>query len=477
MKRSRILLGSAVLACSVAGWNTATPPVDVRADLLARAAGLDLSVERLAALIGPSAVAANRQNVAATVELWVNYHLLGYALAHGDSLTGDDKLADTAMWEKVLEARVQRLYNVVSTTFPGPDTTNLELRYASGREWMDAQHILFMMPEGGAGLSQRKQDSIRAHAEEVLRKVTSANFGAMAQQYTEEPGARGKKGDLGMFPPAPGPGSMLPEFEAGIRALKPGEISPRLVQTTYGYHIIRRYPLSEVKREFIAALSSVSEPAQQAAYLAKLRAGVGVTYRPGAMAKIKEVAMSQAPDVAKRDRTVIASWTGGEFTAGRLAQWLDVLPREKQIPARMAGSADSIVRRLFGTLVDRELLNNEANKRGITLDAAELRDIRGAFVTMVNTASSGLRINTKSLEEDARTLAGREQLAALRVDQALEAVLVSGGQNFVEIPAELGNALRSRYPARVNYAEVDRAVQRATAVRTALDSTRAKKGS
>ena len=58
-------------------------------DVVARAESQELSVTRVSELLGKAKlpVPVSRDNVGIVSDLWVNYQLLGYAAAHGDSLT------------------------------------------------------------------------------------------------------------------------------------------------------------------------------------------------------------------------------------------------------------------------------------------------------------------------------------------------------------------------------------------------------
>ncbi|AOY75507.1 peptidylprolyl isomerase [Clostridium formicaceticum] len=71
-------------------------------------------------------------------------------------------------------------------------------------------------------------------AKEVLQKIEEGeDFIALAAQYSTEPGAAERGGDLGYF----GRGEMVTEFEEAAFALEPGEVSD-IVETRFGYHII-----------------------------------------------------------------------------------------------------------------------------------------------------------------------------------------------------------------------------------------------
>lgn len=72
-------------------------------------------------------------------------------------------------------------------------------------------------------------------AKKILERVKAGeDFNKLAVEYSIDPSAKDNRGDLGYF----GAGVMVPEFEMAAFSLEPGEIS-NLVQTDYGYHIIK----------------------------------------------------------------------------------------------------------------------------------------------------------------------------------------------------------------------------------------------
>ena len=79
----------------------------------------------------------------------------------------------------------------------------------------------------------------KSQAEKILVQAlkTGANFQTLALKYTQDSGDNGMGGDLGFLTR----GQLVPEFEiVCFDKLKVGEIYKELVQTQFGYHIIRK---------------------------------------------------------------------------------------------------------------------------------------------------------------------------------------------------------------------------------------------
>ncbi|MGI8508461.1 MAG: peptidylprolyl isomerase [Gemmatimonadaceae bacterium] len=90
----------------------------------------------------------------------------------------------------------------------------------------------------------------RVKAESLLVALKKgANFEEMAKRESMDPGTKNVGGDLGWNRRGSG---LVPEFEAMMFALRPGELSP-VIKTSFGYHIIRvdRVQPAEVKASHI----------------------------------------------------------------------------------------------------------------------------------------------------------------------------------------------------------------------------------
>ena len=77
---------------------------------------------------------------------------------------------------------------------------------------------------------------VKTKADEVLQRAKNGeDFAALAKEFSEDPGSK----DKGGLYENTAQGTMVPEFEQAALALEPGQIAPNLVETKYGYHIIK----------------------------------------------------------------------------------------------------------------------------------------------------------------------------------------------------------------------------------------------
>ena len=442
-----------VIACD--GFKEA---MTAHVDVAARAGSQELSVTRLAELLGASKIPLRRDVVQTVADMWVNYQLLARAAAHNDSLN-QAEVIDEAMWPAMTNTRIKKFYDIVAKSWASTDTAGNAAAYASGK-LLAARHILFNAPPGESPAA----DSALRKAQSVRAQLTSANFADMATKYNQ-PQAAGPGGDLGVFPKE----QMVAEFGNALAALKPGEIS-QPVRSQFGYHIIRRSTYDEVKDQFAAMNNQGAQRTGESLYVAKLNETAKVVVKPNAPAVVKAIAAS--PDAYRDDKTVIATSIMGDFTAARAAKWITAFPNPQQLRQQIQQAPDSAMPDFVKAVVRNDLLLRQADSAKITLDTNEVNEIRRAFVGMVANTWSGLNISPNRLADSAKTVAERERLAAARVNDYMERLLTKDEQ-FVPIQPTLESALHAKYDYKVNAAGVDRALERAQRIRAVADSTKA----
>lgn len=143
-----------------------------------------------------------------------------------------DMMEEILMSQKVLDALAEQFV-------PTDDPEELA-KFIEGNkmyfEQVTAQHVLInTVDEAGNPLPEDKLKEARAKADEVLEKVLAGeDIGALAKEYSEDPGSKDNNGEY-TFPR----GQMVPEFEEAAFNGEEGKVYPELVETAYGYHIVK----------------------------------------------------------------------------------------------------------------------------------------------------------------------------------------------------------------------------------------------
>jgi parvulin-like peptidyl-prolyl isomerase len=81
----------------------------------------------------------------------------------------------------------------------------------------------------------------RAKAEEILNRAKSGeDFAKLANEFSEDPGNTNAKGEKqgGLYENV-AKGKMVPAFEEAALSLEPGQVATNLVETDFGFHIIK----------------------------------------------------------------------------------------------------------------------------------------------------------------------------------------------------------------------------------------------
>jgi protein-disulfide isomerase len=114
---------------------------------------------------------------------------------------------------------------------PSAPTTSSSVRYG-------AKHLVVMYAgsmRAPAGVTRTQAEAL-VRAQEARQKIKSgALFEDIVAQYSDEPGAGARGGDLGTF----SRGAMVPQFQSAVENLQVGEVSG-VVETPFGYHVIWR---------------------------------------------------------------------------------------------------------------------------------------------------------------------------------------------------------------------------------------------
>lgn len=101
----------------------------------------------------------------------------------------------------------------------------------------EASHILIKtIDDNYETLSDKEIEEARVRAQEILnRALAGEDFAELAKTYSED-GSAQDGGELGYF----GLGEMVEAFEDAAFSLNVGEITTELIQTEFGFHIIKK---------------------------------------------------------------------------------------------------------------------------------------------------------------------------------------------------------------------------------------------
>lgn len=176
----------------------------------------------------------------------------------------ESQVGDSA---KATEADAKKFYDENPQQFERP-------------EQVAASHILFMIPEGAPEAEvKKKEEAAKAALEKAKATKTDEEFNALAKELSEEPGAKERGGDLGLFSKE----MMVPEFADAAFAAKVGEVVGP-VKSQFGYHVIKvtdrkdagKMTFDEVKAPLVEELGNMKQQEAVMNVVSKVRADAKV---------------------------------------------------------------------------------------------------------------------------------------------------------------------------------------------------------
>src|SRR2546423_10030768 len=203
---------AALAASTLAGCSGLKDALNAHTDWVARGGNAELTVTKLAALLGKSRAPVRKDIAKSMANVWVDYQLLGYAAAHNDSLN-DPKTIDEVMWPAIANMKARKWYQIVSKSWGVEDTAAARRQWEAG-QILAAEHILLLTQ----GMNETQKADVKKKADALRTRVTAANFAATARASSQDQGSARNGGSSGAFaagPKGPGVGETLVDFETG----------------------------------------------------------------------------------------------------------------------------------------------------------------------------------------------------------------------------------------------------------------------
>lgn len=450
----------AVLAL-LSGCDALRDAFSPRAEVAARANDETLTVERLAEMAGGGKqVPLELPAISRLARVWADYTLFAQAVASGEDLR-DSATAFASMWPLVSQLKWERYHEQAVRSAATLSLQQLDSAYQMGDVRL-FQHILFQVPPNSAPAVDAQK---KRQADQLLPRARSAGarFGQMARQFSEDPGSRVQGGALGVS----GRGQFVQVFEDAAWALGPGEVSP-VVKSPFGYHIIRRPPLAEVRDSFRTGVEDRALIRADSMYVDSLTVARKITPVTKAADKVRAAALDL--DAARTSNQTVVKYRGGAFRVKDMARWLSAL--DPQVLQGLPQATDEQINQFLKVVVQRQLLIEQADSAGTALTPEEIQLVRTQHDSTISILASVLNMTPSALGDSASTPEAQRRIARARVEDYLERV-VQGRARYFPLPPFLAETLRDRGASSVNQSGVRRAVERAREVRAAVDSGQA----
>lgn len=456
MRRNVIL--AAVLAIGLAGCANFRDLFSAHADVAAEAAGQQLPAKRLAQILsaGGKGVKVNRETADFIANVWVDYALLGQAVATG-KLPVDSVSVAEAVWPEISELKGTHWHDTlmarratvsaaaVDSLYQAPDTRVL-------------QHILFGARPTAAATERA---ATKSKAEATLAQIRKgASFDKLAAELSEDPGS---KADSGYLPPSP-KGRFVPAFDSTGWSLRPGQVSG-LVETPFGYHIIKRPSLAEARPHLVDYLEERAGVRLDSLYMDSLAAANKIEVLPGAAAAMRTAA--ESPDQSRKSDKSLVKYTGGQLSVQDYLRWVRALP--PQYTQQLREAHDTMLTKFARILTQNVLLLREAEANKIAISPLEWVSLKRRYESQLDTLRSEMGLQEGDLTDSSVALAEREKVAGLKVERYFDQ-LIAGKTRLRPLPSALATLLRERLPYTIHDAGVNRALEIATEEKAKADS-------
>ena len=451
MRRSLLCL---TLALFAAGCSGAKDLFSAHANVAAEAAEQSLSADSLAHLLQTAKGARLTPETAEFLaNLWVDFQLFGTGISSG-SIATDSATIVRVMWPEITEAIGTRWHDQLMSERTAFSPAGIDSVYnaTDGGAVRVLQHFLVRVVPTA---SQAQRAAAERKAAGLLARVRGgANFGQVASQSTDDQASRATGGVMNAAPR----GMYVTPFDSAGWLLKPGEISG-LVSTPFGYHVIRRPPLAEVRAQIEEYLREMAGRRLDSLYMDSLGAAKNLRVKSGAAAAVR----SAIEDVNghRRSGKTLASYDGGEFTVRDLLRWTGSAPQE--LSDQLKTATDSQMTGFVRALTLNALLIEDARAHGVDLTPEEYQSLRAGYMAGLDTLRFALGLNSDVLDSTASS-ADRGRAVAATMSAYLNKLLRREVPARL-IPGGLASYLRDELSYSINMAGVARAVEIAVAAR------------
>jgi len=445
MRRSLLCL---TLALFAAGCSGAKDMFSAHANVAAEAGDQTLSADSLAGLLQAAKGARLTPETAEFLaNLWVDFQLFGAGIADG-TIGTDSATIVRVMWPEITEAIGTRWHDQLMEKRTAFSASGIDSVYAANDS--NAVRVLqhFLVRVAPTASEAQRVAAERKAAGLLARVRGGANFGQVASQNTDDQASRATGGVMNAAPR----GMYVTPFDSAGWTLAPGQISG-VVTTPFGFHVIRRPPLAEVRAQIEEYLRVMAGRRLDSLYMDSLGAAKHLKVKSGVAGAVR----SAIEDVNghRRSGKTLASYDGGEFTVRDLLRWTGSAPQE--ISDQLKSATDSQVSGFVRALALNTLLIEDARANGVDLSTEEYQALRTGYLAGIDTLKFALGLNSDVLDSTA-SAADRERAVASTMSAYIQKLLRREVPARL-IPGGLASYLRDEMDHSINMAGVTRAVE------------------
>jgi hypothetical protein len=214
------------------------------------------------------------------------------------------------------------------------------------------------------------------------------------------------------------------------------------------------------------AAKQVGLKAQEDTYLTTLEKTHELKMKPGTEMTIR--ATVEDPALHESDKTVLATTDLGDFTAAKLARWVETIPAQARISQQIKQAPDSVLPTFIRNFIRNELVLHSADSAKVGPDAQQLAEIRKYLPNTIVNLWTALKVDPKTLTGSK----SEKQKAANKIIDQYVRDLLSQKAQFVDVTQPVQYALRQKYDFDINPDAVARALIEAANVRLKTDSAK-----
>lgn len=355
---------TALAACRAGG--------DAKDAAVAQVGDAKITVEQVADHMVSRGFGVNRQDVAKAVDELIDLEIVKqharerYRLTRGDSL-------QIREWNDVLLTNQFR--DDVIWRDVRPEAQEVRAWYDEHvSEEARARHILVSVSPTAGEEERRKA---RQEADSLFDAIKKGvDFSAIAREHSDDPGSAEQGGLLSWFRR----GQMVEPFEKAVYEGKVGALYPRIVETQFGYHIIkveeRRKPsFEDLKDDIEGQLAAPQRTEAERAYVTRLMENSAVDFNEGNIDRfiaILDAAPPRPPSAEERGLD-LATYRAGEITIGEIWDLYETLPPNNQRAIEALDQTQMV--QALASLVQQNLLLADAQAKKVTLDTTRQRQL------------------------------------------------------------------------------------------------------